>query len=617
MCGIAGIYARTIEQDNSNLLVQMLDTIRHRGPDDGGVYSTHPISIGHRRLSVLDLSDAGHQPMASRDGRYRIIYNGEIYNYIEIREELEQLGYEFHTKSDTEVILHAYRHWGKDCLGRFNGMWSFAIWDDGRKELFCARDRLGVKPFVYYADMDHFIFASEIKALLQHPAVKAAPNPQAIYDFIIYGRANHTHDTFFDHIFQLPAAHFAIVNEKGLHIERFWDISADNTYVGTFEEAAESFYQLFEDAVRIRFRSDVEVGSCLSGGLDSSSIVCVADRLIAGGKIAAKDKLRTFTFVSKHKEYDESHWAAIVLSHTNSIGTATSPSEDELVRSLEHLVYTQEEPFGSTSIFAQYMVMSLIRDSGIKVTLDGQGSDEMLVGYAGYADYFFADLYASGQYEELERQIRIYCDKYRLTPSIAFDRARQIAETGKLGRHIEANGRFLRSDFLKEYHNEIQLSRKFDSFLQNQLYQEMVSSSVPLLLRYEDRNSMAFSIESRLPFLDYRLVEFIFSLPVEMKVNNWITKYILRKALADVLPAEIRDRQDKMGFATPEQIWFRGALRSYLDDILYSESLRQRGIFQVDNVLQEWEAFKSGARNDSFIIWRIISVELWFRRFID
>jgi asparagine synthase (glutamine-hydrolysing) len=327
--------------------------------------------------------------------------------------------------------------------------------------------------------------------------------------------------------------------------------------------------------------------------------------------------LNTFSLAFDYPQFDERKWIETVRNVTNINSYFTIPKEEELIASLRHLLTIQEEPFGSTSIFGQYMVMQLIHSQGIKVTLDGQGSDEMLAGYLGYADSYFADLIYQGDQGELHRQVNIYCEKHKLTPSIAIERAEKLLRTGKLGRFIEVNSKFLHSGFNKRYHHEIVLPKKFPSMLQNQLYQDLTSLSIPAFLRYEDRNAMAFSIESRLPFLDYRLVEFIFSLPAEMKMNNAVTKVILRKAMHGVIPEIIENRQDKMGFVTPESIWFRKGLRPVLEEVFLSKSLAGRDFLNYEAIRQEWEDYKSGKRNDSFTIWRLANLELWMREFVD
>lgn len=617
MCGIAGVYSIDIQNLNINIVQDMIEAIGHRGPDGEGLYTQDNVVLGQKRLAIIDLSNNGKQPMIVDNGNYSITFNGEIYNYKELREELKEYGYFFNSDTDTEVILHAYRKWGKDCLQRFNGMWSFAIWDRVKKELFCARDRFAVKPFHYWYDGKRFVFCSEIKGLLRHPDIKPIENNQAIYDFIVNIRVNHTRETFFKDIYQLPGSHYCTVSNRGLEVARYWDISEEKKFLGSVEDATKEFYRLFEDAVKLRFRSDVEVASCLSGGLDSSSIVCVADKLIKNGQLQTGHKLNTFSLAFDYEKFDERKWIEIVRAETNINSHFTIPREEELLKNLNHLLYTQEEPFGSTSIFGQYMVMKLIHENGIKVTLDGQGSDEMLAGYLTYADAYFADFVLMNNEQELYEQVEIYCKKHNLTPSIAIERAKKLAETGKMGRHIEVNSKYLNGDFATNFYKEMALPKKFDSMLQNQLYQDLMITSIPSLLRYADRNAMAFSIESRLPFLDYRLVEFIFSLPADMKIHDSVTKVILRKAMRGTIPEEIENRQDKMGFVTPEAVWFREGLKDIFEQIIYSESFASRNIFDVSTVQKEWEDYKTDIRNDSFLIWRVVSVEMWMRMFID
>lgn len=616
MCGIAGIFNLDNLPVEQSILRSMINAMSHRGPDADGTFICGDIGLGHKRLAIIDLSDSGIQPMSTVDEKLWIVFNGEIYNYRELRSELQQLGCIFKSETDTEVILWAYRQWGLKCLNRFNGMWSFAIWDTVKKELFCARDRFGVKPFHYYFDGKTFVFASEIKALMRHPSIKRAPNCQVIYDFLIYGRVNHTNETFYKDIKQLPAAHYCLVNREGVKIERHWDVP-DLEFSGSIEEAAEEFNRIFEDSIRLRFRSDVEVASCLSGGLDSSSIVCAADRLIKAGEVKTENRLNTFSLAFDFPQFDERKWIGIVKNNADVDNYVVIPAEEDLVRHLSDLIHVQEEPFGSTSIFGQYMVMKLINEHGIKVTLDGQGADEIMAGYLAYADSYFADLYLSGDSDRLNQQVKVYCQKHGLSPEIAADRARRLAETRKFGRFIESNSKYLQKNFAQRYHHEISLPMKFGSFLQNHLHQDLTSTQLPALLRYEDRNSMAFSIESRVPFLDYRLVEFVFSLPAEMKMRDSVTKLILRKAMHGILPPEIENRQDKMGFVTPESVWFRNGLRQTFERLFNSQEIASRGIFDISRIQEEWEDYKVGRRNDSFLIWRIASVELWFRTFID
>jgi asparagine synthase (glutamine-hydrolysing) len=595
----------------------MMQCLRHRGPDDSGVYEDGKITLGHQRLSIIDLSEKGHQPMRSADGRYTIVYNGEIYNYIELRQQLKDCGHIFSSESDTEVILNAYLEWGKDCLNRLNGMWSFVIWDSVSQGFFCARDRFGIKPLFYWQENGLFVFSSEIKALLASRLVRAMPNYQAVYDFIIYGKVNHSAEGWFKGIYQLPPAHYGEYDGTELKLHRYWDIDPARRCEETLAQAAQRFYDTFVDAVRLRFRSDVEVASCLSGGLDSSSIVCVADYLIRTGQIHNDHRLNTFSLVFDEPQLDERKWIQLVKDATQTTGHYTAPSEEDLLDDIDDLIDAQEEPFGSTSIYGQFKVMKLIQENGIKVSLDGQGADELLAGYLSYADAYFADIYLQNDREKLTREISSFCRRHRLTPSIALERAQRLAATGGHNRHVGVNSKYFVPEFAKQYHHELTLPKRFPSFLKNQLYQDLTVTSIPALLRYEDRNSMHYSIESRVPFLDYRLAELVFSLPDEMIVKDGITKVLLREAMSKVLPPAIANRQDKIGFATPESIWFRNGLRPLLESILCGDEMTKRDIFDCRAIQNEWAEFASGRRTDSFIIWRIAATELWFRRFID
>jgi asparagine synthase (glutamine-hydrolysing) len=420
MCGISGIW----HLDNSrsispSLIAQMTFTLRHRGPDDEGYLfvdtvtghhegrrgrdtvpelqmpdvrqgseKRYDLAFGFRRLSIIDLSPAGHQPMGNADGSLWVVYNGEIYNYLELREELKARGHTFRTATDTEVILCAYEEWGEACLERFNGMWAFALWDGHRQQLFCARDRFGIKPFYYVWDGTTFAFASEIKALLQMPDITRRPNEPVIYDYLRYGHLDHSEETFFTGIKQFPPAHFLLLRPtRQFSLRRYWDLIPDRRAEPLFTSDAsyaERFYSLFEDAVRLRLRSDVPIGTCLSGGLDSSAIVCVANKLLLDENVIDPDlvgeRQRTFSSCFDDRQYDERQYIQAVLALTGAEPNYTFPKGGELLDALTKLMWHQDEPFGSTSIYAQWRVMEKTAERGVKVLLDGQGGDELLAG---------------------------------------------------------------------------------------------------------------------------------------------------------------------------------------------------------------------------------------------
>lgn len=634
MCGIAGIYNLNNEPVAQDTLKRMCDIIRHRGPDDEGQWINGNIGLGHRRLSIIDLSPAGHQPMSNEDQTIWITYNGEIYNYIELRPELEAKGHRFTSHTDTEVIIHAYEEYGEKCLSKFNGMFAFCLWDSREKKLFCVRDRCGVKPFYYYFDFNRFVFASEIKAIIEDKTIPKRPNNQIVCDYLVYAYLDHTEDTFFDGIKQLLPAHYLIVKDGKLVIKKYWDLNPDEKMLDTMDDSkyAQRFYELFEDSIRLRLRSDVPVGTCLSGGLDSSSIVCVVNNLLmdqpispAGGGLGGKSSSpnqKTFSSCFEDKTYDERKFIQEVIKKTNVDANFTFPDGKKLFDIIPEVIWHQDEPFGSTSIFAQWHVMQLAREKGVTVLLDGQGADELLAGYHGYYDYYFTDLIKTFQFRRLIKELHLY-SKYHfyskrstlirlIIPFLSYglrEYLKSILKTKMSG--------WVNTDFVKTYQRKIIPVQKYKGCLDDHLYQFFTNSSLPALLHYEDRNSMAFSVEARVPFLDYRLVEFIFSLPSSQKIRDGITKIVLRNAMKGILPEKVRMRMDKMGFVTPGDVWFRTVAKDKILEIFNSDSFRNRGYFNVNEIKKEFESHCRGEKSLHFTIWRWINLELWFQKFFD
>src|SRR2546427_815220 len=552
MCGIAGLYNTSGRPVDLHVLEAMTQVQAHRGPDGEGyalmtigrqekpfsvrgqlqdslASGAHPYAVGfgHRRLAIVDLTLGGHQPMATPDERCWVTYNGEIYNYLELRDELRAHGHRFRSGSDTEVLLAAYRQWGEDCVRRFNGMFAFALWDGDRRRLFCARDRLGEKPFYYHWNGEQFAFASEIKGLLA-AGVRPSPNHRAMYDYLEGGALDYGDATFFENVRQLPPAHCLILDGQRLALARYWDVPPGGEGPSRSpRETAAQFRDLLRDAVRLRLRSDVPIGTCLSGGLDSSSIVCVANELMFGdhpevSRELVGERQKTFSACFDDPAYDERRFIRPVLDRTGAESYYAFPDPKEFAATLLQLIWQQDEPFGSTSVFAQWNVMRLASRTGVKVALDGQGADELLTG----------------------------------------------------------NG--LRA-----------------------------------LLHYEDRNSMAFGIEARLPFLDYRVVEFLSGVDPAYKIRLGWTKAVLRDAMEGILPDEVRWRVDKMGFVTPEHRWFRTSLREMAREILTDARTRARGYLNVDAALRAFDAHVAGRKNIGATIWRWLNLELWCRRFLD
>ena len=415
MCGIVGIWHLNKEPVSLRLLQQMTDCIKHRGPDDEGHFVNNNLGLGSRRLSIIDLSPAGHMPMPNEDKTVWITYNGEVYNYRELSEPLKARGHQFRSKTDTEVVLHAYETYGPNCLNYFNGMWSFAIWDQNQQKLFCAIDRFGIKPFHYYFDGQIFVFGSEIKSVLLHPNVPKQVDDQTVYDYLALRHINHNDQTFFAGIKRLPPAHYLTLDTSGhVSINRWWDVDFETEPVSIDkQEAIEKFTHLFQDSVRLRLRSDVPIGTCLSGGLDSSSIVTVANQLIFGDNHTIDSKLvgaqqKTFSACYDDTRFDERPFIDAVIDKTGAEKNYVFPDGYEAFwTDMSDFIWHLEEPFGSTRMYAQWSVMRLAAQRGIKVVLDGQGGDELLAGYAKYPAFLMQEFIRTGQIGQALREFYV------------------------------------------------------------------------------------------------------------------------------------------------------------------------------------------------------------------
>ena len=655
MCGISGVYNLNGKPADQNLLVKMTDLVRHRGPDDEGycliatkqgravsaagtetiaelqsVYPQLPVQMdadlafGFRRLSILDLSNTGHQPMASPDGSCWIVYNGEIYNYLELKAELEKLGYQFDTHTDTEVILNAYKEWGTECLTRLNGMWAFALYDLKEKILFCARDRYGIKPFYYSFDSSSFYFGSEIKQILSCPVNKELNYPMLWRSMKINALLAYGEETYFQHIKALRPGHYIILKDKQLKTFCYdeWDVSAFEQSKLSFEQAVEQYRSIFLDSVKLQMRSDVEVGSCLSGGMDSSAIVCTASKLT--------DKpFQTFSsYYDEDKSLDERKWIKHVTEQTSSISHLVSPSPEKTIEWFENATWHNDLPVGAGFV-SQYAVMQLAKQKGVKVLLDGQGSDELTAGYNHAFYRYFADLARQGKLLKMDKQLH----QYFKGKSIGFilSAITKIKLSAFLPENLLYNIEFsfyrfepfndsfkalLKPQLQSRRHLLSEIRNLPTSRLSNFLYNMMHSTSVQTLLHYEDRMAMAHSVESRVPFLDHRLVELAFSLPSSYKIKPPIGKYVHREAMQDIIPPEIYQRKDKAIFSTPfYSRWLNGPLRSYVSDIFASQEFKQRGIYNLPIIKQKWNHYRGGSKADAEMLFNILALEIWFRTF--
>ncbi len=566
MCGIAGILNTNHQLIERNASMQlsirnMTDALQHRGPDGEGIWMnpTGNIALGHRRLSIIDLSESGNQPMHYMN-RYSIVHNGEIYNYHELKNELQKKNYPFQSQSDTEVILAAYDAYGEDCVQHFDGMFAFAIWDEKEKKLFCARDRFGEKPFYYFFDGKEFLFASEMKALWAAGVTKTT-NLKMLFNYISIGyvdNPNQPEETFYDNIQKLPPAslltYHVLTNE--LTIEKYWDLDTENENLTiSDEEAIEQFQHLFQQSLTRKFRADVPVGTSLSGGLDSSSI-------IAGSKLinSSSNSHQAFSCIFPGFENDESAFSKKVAAQYQLQQHSTSASSTELISEFEKLMYHQEEPFGSAGIFAQYKVYQKAAQKNVKVLLDGQGADEVLAGYHKYYKWYWQELFrnkkliGSGEIKAA-RSLGVTEDFgfKNIMASLVPEFAGMFLENRYLLKAIQHPD--FNKDFVRLQSQEAYYMTPTIFSLKGILYFNTCTHGLEELLRYADRNSMAHGLEVRLPFLSHELVQFVFSLPPKFKIREGRTKWLLRQAMKNELPDEIVWQTKKIGFEPPQKKW--------------------------------------------------------------
>jgi asparagine synthase (glutamine-hydrolysing) len=613
MCGICGIVdfehpASTAE------LEAMCAALAHRGPDGQKIFHDGPVALGHRRLAIIDLSDGGIQPFERDGGALQLVHNGEIYNYVELRSELEQKGHSFRTATDTEVLLAAYQEWGTRCVEHFNGMWAFAIWDAREQRLFCSRDRFGIKPFYYQSVGRQFRFASELKAF--HAIQSLEPNELAVLDYLAQGYIDHTRETLFKGIMSLPPAHSLVLDDRGLRLERYWQLEPHDAPA----DPVSAFRELFLDSIRLHLRSDVPIGTALSGGLDSSAVACSTSLLLQTHHAETRmvgSHQRTFTAYFEDSGFDERPYAHRVVDAIDADAHWISFTDRDLVDALPSIVYSQDEPFGSTSIVAQWFVMREAARAGVRVMLDGQGGDEVLAGYPAYRGARLADLLASGRLRQLGREVAAGDQSLR-AELVAIARP-FLPERLKWRLRARATGAaaLVGERLRNPYQHPALEDGPFRSRFRQTMYRILTQQGLPELLHYEDRNSMAHSIEARVPFLDYRLAELLFSVPPDALFNRGLTKVVLRKGLSDVLPPEVRDRRDKLGFVTPAGRFFRGALGELAADVFASRSFAERGFVDVKAANAQLERHRHGAHEAGQELWRALNVELWAQVYLD
>lgn len=608
MCGIVGVFNLEQKKVSSEIIAPMIEAIKHRGPDDTAEYIENNLAFGFVRLSILDLSKAGRQPMRSEDGRYVVVFNGEIFNYLELRNELKELGYNFISDSDTEVLLNAYREWGEECLHKFNGMWAFGIYDNVTGSVFFSRDRYGIKPFYYTVHENQFYFSSEIKGLLARPEIKRIPNDEKIYDFLLNNRTDVGTKTFFQNILKLAPGHCISIDKNGIRIHRWYDLRKE--LKEPVKDASE-YFTLLKDAIELRMRSDVPVGVCLSGGLDSSTIASI---LLLNDD---NTSINTFSAVFPgDNRVDESKYINAYSDRLKNMNFI-SPSGETLYSDLNRLLSLHEEPFPSTSPYLQYKVMECAREK-VKVTLDGQGADEQLAGYTYFYGIYFRELFYSFNWLTCLRElISIFKMPNRL---ILLKSTLFFLLPPFIGKQIKRQKfRYFEPSFKKRVQSvKLESNLVFFTSSLNESLLNHFEYKLEHLLKWGDLNSMAHSIESRVPFLDHRLVEKTLTLQPDKLIRNGISKRILRDAMKDLLPSVIAERRDKIGFESPNSRWLKsGTMKVFIEEILYSEQFVKRGYIESTKAQRAWISFLKGQNNIDKEIWKCINLELWFRNWID
>lgn len=604
----------------------MTNVAAHRGPDDKGyaLFSfggDGELALGHRRLSIIDLSPLGHQPMANSDGTLHIVFNGEIYNYVELREELCSLGHSFVSTSDTEVILNAYKQWGTACFARFNGMWSLALFDVQKRKLVLSRDRIGKKPLYCYRSASAVVFGSEVKSLLQHPAVPREPNIEKVFRYLStnYRYIDVDNTSYFKHIYTVPKSSFVEIDaDLNWHEQRYWSLE-ENIVPRTVTEtqAIDEFRELLTDAVRLRLRSDVPVGCFLSGGLDSTSITCIAYHVL-------KQPIITFSGVTGDVKgvYDESEYIDSVVRHINANAHYIHPDPADIFETVDEMLNYHDEPVCTITWYSLYLIAKKIRQENVPVMLNGHGGDEIVAGYWDYYQYNLYDLEQRGATEQREREIRAWYENHgrdmgeidRYKDYIARLERGESSEMSRFPDYSFCFQKDVQQEYKRDWQPHIPV---FSSWLTRRMYSDLMFETVQPVLRAEDRNTMSQSIESRSPFLDYRLAEFCFSLPNSLKIRNGVGKWILREAMKGILPEDVRTRKDKAGFIAPADEWFRTTNKQQIHDLINSEQLQSRGIFDIDALNAVFDEHCRGEKNHAMFLWHLINAELWFRKFFD
>ncbi|MCJ8345191.1 asparagine synthase (glutamine-hydrolyzing) [bacterium] len=621
MCGITGFLSRPNSIVNPRAVIEEMTTsLIHRGPDDFDYYLNQTdqamIAFGHRRLSILDLSESSKQPFLDEKKIISLVFNGEIYNFIELQKELIALGWTFSTKGDVEVLSKAYLQWGKECFTKFNGMWAIAIWDTRTQKLILSRDRIGKKPLYFSKIKNSLIFGSEIKAIQKHPYFKAKINNKRVYRYISqsYRYFNQNNDSFFEDVHEVPAASI-LEFDSNLNCQKssYFTMPSEINNDISDQDAIQQFKELFFDAVKIRLRSDVPVSAMLSGGLDSTSIVSVAS------KIYGYD-LNCYSAIMGKEEgiYDESIFIKSVLEDTGLNGHWIHMQPAELLPTISEMLSFYDEPICTVSWYSLFLLMKQIKSSSIKVVLNGHGGDELLGGYWDHYHYNFYDLFHQGKIDQLNSEIEHWKNNHGRNP-LEISRTIQYISKMSKDRSLEHSkftdySYLLNPQFQSENRNWMVEDIPHFGELDRRLRMELLHEATPIITQSEDRNSMSQSIEARSPFLDHRLVSFCFSLPNHFKIRNGLGKWLLRESMKGILPEDVRLRKDKAGLIAPADKWFRTINKQDILKLIQNSSNEFKNILDPLQVQLLFDEHCSKNKNHQMVLWQIINLHLWMEQ---
>lgn len=607
MCGICGVVSFKQKNVYSGEIQSMMNSMKFRGPDDEGLMVHNKVGLGFVRLSILDLSSRGHQPMYSSDNRLCIVFNGEIYNYIELKSILSS-SYHFTTNTDTEVLLAAYEQWGEKCLDHLNGMFAFAIYNFNDESLFIARDRFGIKPFYYYLSEDLFVFASDIPPILKIVENEKHADYQSIYDFLLFNRTNHTENTFFKKIKKLKHSHKIRISNNEINISRWYNL--EENVANPFKDPKD-FKEMLLDSVELQLRSNVPVGTCLSGGLDSSAITSLIISELN------KSEMHTFSSVfGEGQKGDESKFIKLYDAKMKNMHF-TSPTAETLANDMDTFIEALVEPVPSTSAYSEFKVMQLAKNY-CTVILNGQGADEQLGGYIYMIGYYFKELLLSFKLISLIKEINGYNKNHKTLEGI-YSFIFSLLPSALRGNKYLLKKPFISNEFFKDFKVSDEITSKlYGANNLKKLSLNHFEYKLEHHLSWADRSGMWFSLETRFPFLDHRLVERTLAQESNNIINKGITKSILREAMVGLVPSSIIHRMDKVGYETPEDIWFRSSkMKELVMDVLSSRSFINRGLYSNRDIIRTYEKHLKGEINAGKEIWKFIHLELWFRKFID